>query len=591
MATIEDYEESRFTEYPEPPEKTRHVPDEYPKDGYLEGLDRFVLELSDYVRDWQKEEGKKLIEESDKLKTMKPPSAEGEREEKRDYSAGVASIKKRRKNYRAVLKDAMDERQKFFDSMLQQKQEQELVRLKLERLKVPTNDRTSIREKTIMDYFFLVIFAFEIVITLIFFTCVIFTDSTTQNHVGGRYRADDYYSYLIHISLLTFFGFGGLLVFLRRGSFSGIGFNFFVCALVAQLALLTNLLFYNIYQNRLSGWQSLEINISDLILAVYASATVSISFGALCGKIHFVELFLFAIAETFFFSLNYYINIWLLKVVDPGGAMTIHLFGSFYGLAASYWLSKSYNRDELRHLGHENYTSYPLSFVTLASSAFVFVLMPSFNAALAPDGSQYRVTVNTFVAMVGGACFAFFVSKQLRRKSFHITDVHFSILAAGVAMASGHSALIKPGGALLIGCAVGMASVIFFAFLQPWLEKRSPLKVFDTRGVNNVHGIPGIVGGFASAIALSQGGSTYGQPATDIFPRGLPTQGGYQAACIFISLGISIVAGFATGFVLWVLRRMTSVRRQRPFQDSNEFNPSYDYPADPFDFSREGYWH
>jgi len=588
-AQIEDFDETRFSEYPEPPEKHRLSPEEYPKDTYLEGLDSFVTDLSDYLRDWQKEEGKRLIEESDNLRKTKV-NFDGEREEKREYTQGVANIKKRRKQFRQILRDALDERQKFFDSMLQQKQEQELIRLKLERLRIPTNERTSTREKTMLDYFFLVAFAFEIIITLIFFTCIIFSDNILQNHVGGPYRADDYYSYLVHISLLTFFGFGGLLLFLRRGAFTGIGLNFFLCAVVAQFALLTNLLFYNIYQNRLSGWQSLEIDIKDVILAVYAAATVSISFGVICGKVFFVELFLIALIETFFFSLNYYVNVLVLKTVDPGGAMTIHLFGAYFGLAMSYWLSKPFLKDELRVLSLENYTSYPLSFMTFISSAFVFVLQPSFNAALAPDGTQYRVTVNTFVAQVGGAFFAFFISRQLRRKHFHITDVQFSILAAGVAMASAHSTYIAPGGALLVGCSVGFACVIFFNFLQPWIEKHFPLRVYDTRGVHNVHGLPGIIGGFASAIALAQGGGAYGQPVNSVYPRGLPNQGGIQAACIFISLGISLVAGFFTGFLIWSLRKVTQAKRKTAYQDAHEWNVSHDYPNDPFDFSTEPYW-
>ncbi len=55
-----------------------------------------------------------------------------------------------------------------------------------------------------------------------------------------------------------------------------------------------------------------------------------------------------------------------------------------------------------------------------------------------------------------------------------------------------------PIGALTIGLIAGFVSSVGFAFLQPILADKWSL--FDTCGVNNLHGMPGILGGLFSAI-------------------------------------------------------------------------------------------
>ena len=56
-------------------------------------------------------------------------------------------------------------------------------------------------------------------------------------------------------------------------------------------------------------------------------------------------------------------------------------------------------------------------------------------------------------------------------------------------------------GALLVGVAAGVISVVGFAFLTPLLERLIGLG--DTCGVHNLHGIPGILGGLVREQLLS----------------------------------------------------------------------------------------
>ena len=66
--------------------------------------------------------------------------------------------------------------------------------------------------------------------------------------------------------------------------------------------------------------------------------------------------------------------------------------------------------------------------------------------------------------------------------------------------------MIHPVGALLIGLCAGFVSVYGYVKITPLLEKKFGLH--DTCGVNNLHGIPGIMGGLFGAIAILTGGTS-----------------------------------------------------------------------------------
>jgi ammonium transporter Rh len=59
--------------------------------------------------------------------------------------------------------------------------------------------------------------------------------------------------------------------------------------------------------------------------------------------------------------------------------------------------------------------------------------------------------------------------------------------------------LIHPGSAFVIGGIAGWVSVIGYTKIQPLLQRHAGLH--DTCGVNNLHGMPSIIGGIAGIIA------------------------------------------------------------------------------------------
>ncbi|KAK2163747.1 hypothetical protein NP493_1447g00031 [Ridgeia piscesae] len=59
--------------------------------------------------------------------------------------------------------------------------------------------------------------------------------------------------------------------------------------------------------------------------------------------------------------------------------------------------------------------------------------------------------------------------------------------------------MVRPWGAVLIGAIAGLISTCGYRYLTPLLN--SKIKLHDTCGVHNLHGMPGILGAVAGAVA------------------------------------------------------------------------------------------
>jgi len=159
-----------------------------------------------------------------------------------------------------------------------------------------------------------------------------------------------------------------------------------------------------------------------------------------------------------------------------------------------------------------------------------------------------------------------------------MVDIQNATLAGGVAMGTCADLIIEPGFAMLIGCIAGWVSVYGFVHVQPYLEDK--LGLDDTCGVNNLHGMPSIIGGFAGVIATSLATiDKYGVQMGVIMPArgddglGRTAQGQalQQLAYIFITIGIALSSGILTGLI---------VR-----------HPIFDAPESKESFSDHKYWH
>jgi hypothetical protein len=103
---------------------------------------------------------------------------------------------------------------------------------------------------------------------------------------------------------------------------------------------------------------------------------------------------------------------------------------------------------------------------------------------------------------------------------------------------------LGPADCLLIGGAAGVASTIGFSRLQGILDE---MGLHDTCGVNNLHGIPSLIGGFASVILAA-----YKGPKCHDIPdvMGHSDQWTDQFASIAMTLGVAIASGLVCGWLM-----------------------------------------
>ena len=115
---------------------------------------------------------------------------------------------------------------------------------------------------------------------------------------------------------------------------------------------------------------------------------------------------------------------------------------------------------------------------------------------------------------------------------FDMEHVQNATLAGGVAIGAACQYITNLGGAVGLGATAGLVSVAGFTHLGPRLKRAG---LTDTCGIASLHWMPGLIGGFASAVAAVG--------ADPVSNRTGYTQGGYQAAVTFISLGLGLSSG------------------------------------------------
>ena len=118
---------------------------------------------------------------------------------------------------------------------------------------------------------------------------------------------------------------------------------------------------------------------------------------------------------------------------------------------------------------------------------------PCFNSAVAEEGVTYYAIVNTVVALLGSTVGAFGTTALLNHGKLNMVSVVNATLAGGVTIGSICGDLEYASWALILGTIAGLVSAYGFEILTPWLEKK--IRLQDTAGIHNLHGIPSVIGG------------------------------------------------------------------------------------------------
>ncbi|NWX60506.1 RHAG protein, partial [Promerops cafer] len=358
------------------------------------------------------------------------------------------------------------------------------------------------------------------------------------------YSSTKLYPYFQDVHVMIFVGFGFLMTFLKKYGFSSVGFNMLIAAFGLQWGILMQG-FWDMKDGKI------PVNIKSMINADFSTATALISFGALLGKTSPIQMLILTLLEVTIFACNEHLVTKVFKATDVGASMTIHAFGAYFGLAAAFVLY----RPGLTNKHENDESTYHSDMFAMIGTLFLWLFWPSFNSAIAE--AQATAIFNTYYSLAACTIVTFALSSLVdKRGKFSMVLIQNATLAGGVAVGTCADMEIYPFSAMFIGVIAGIISVLGFQFLTPVMA--SKLKIQDTCGVHNLHGLPGILGGIAGIIVTAT--------KREIRDGHLLTPA-LQAAALGSTLAIAMVGGALTGAIL-KLPFLGQVSDQNCFDDS-----------------------
>jgi len=327
------------------------------------------------------------------------------------------------------------------------------------------------------------------------------------------------YNFYVGVALMMFVGFGYLMTFLKSFGLGAVGFTMLITCFGAEWSLL----FENLVANG-----SVQIDFLALLNAMFCVAAILISFGAMIGRTSPTQILVLVVLETIFYTLN---KIFVLGqyqeptfVADAGGTIIIHVFGAYFGLAASRMLGAG-NSDAL------DGSSYNSDIFSLVGTVFLWLFWPSFVAGPLPVGNeQTTALINVVIALLASAVVTFAVAPLLdTQKRLLAVPVQNATLAGGVAIGVTAN-LVTPPMAIVIGTAAGAISTVGFV-------KSSLFSGLDTCGIHNPHGMPGVFGALVSVLV-----PVFYSNANVVF--------WHQLIGLVATLVVAGITGSLTGFIM-----------------------------------------
>lgn len=315
---------------------------------------------------------------------------------------------------------------------------------------------------------------------------------------------------------MIFVGFGFLMVFLKNNSWCSIGFNYLIACWAIQIAILFTGFWHNIaefYHNPDHEWKKIQLKIGYMFLADFAAGAVLISFGAILGKVSLFQLWVMATFEVFFYCINEAIVVEIFKIYDIGGSIVIHTFGAFFGLSVALFYQADEAITDKNGLNIGNYLS---DLVSMVGTLFLFAYWPSFNGALGSGTTMQRAIINTYLSIACSVIASICISKFVHGNKLNMEIVLNASLAGGVAVGSAADIIVSPFGSMIAGFITGAISASGFAYISAFVKKH--IKLHDTCGVLNLHGIPGVIGALLSAIMASRQETNFGGDLSKNFP-------------------------------------------------------------------------
>ena len=344
------------------------------------------------------------------------------------------------------------------------------------------------------------------------------------------------YNFSIGILAMLLVGFGFLMVFVKDYGFSALTGTYLLVA--ASLPVYLGL--------RATGILSAEAiqadNIEAFLFAEFAAAAALIAMGAVLGRLKVYQYGILGLLLVPF----YMINEWLVLdgglgitkgFVDAGGSIVIHAFGAYFGMGLTLVLSSAKHRE----VPIESDTTSDR--FSMLGSMILWIFWPSFCSAIVPEAQFAQTVINVVLALCGATLATYIVGVMIRKKAA-IADIANASLAGGVSIGATCN-LVGPTGAFAVGLLAGTLCVVGYTIIQPRLQAK--FKTVDTCGVHNLHGMPGLLGGFVGIVVV-------------------PAAAKAQITGIIFTVIFALIAGVISGLII----RATG-KKELAYEDSDEF--------------------
>lgn len=146
--------------------------------------------------------------------------------------------------------------------------------------------------------------------------------------------------------------------------------------------------------------------------------------------------------------------------------MTIHMFGAYFGLAATYFFQpKKALADESGRVGG----TYNSQLIAMAGTLFLFMYWPSFNGVLAYGMAQQRAAINTVFSISASTLVSVYVSRVYLGK-IDMEVLLNSTLAGGVMMGAAADIITSPGCCMIAGAIAGAVSAFGYIKLNAFCQ-------------------------------------------------------------------------------------------------------------------------
>ncbi|NXR57624.1 RHBGB protein, partial [Rhadina sibilatrix] len=350
------------------------------------------------------------------------------------------------------------------------------------------------------------------------------------------------------VPIQALLSFGLLLAFLSRYGPGSAASSVLIIAFAIQWAVLIQ----GFFNSFLNG--KIYVGARSVVSADFCTAAVLISTGAVLGRLNPVQMLLLALLEVTLCTLNEYILLSLMGVRDSGGSLTVHTFGAYFGLVASRVLWQPQEDKRRREERQDITRGQQEDVLAVVGTIYLWIFWPSFTSTTdVQDNARGWAVLNTYFTLVASVLATFILSPVLQEESTpRMVQIQGATLAGMAVMGMAGEMLLTPFGTLSAGFLVGLISQLGLRFFTPVLHSR--LKIRDTCGVHNVHGLPGILGALlGTLLTLLATADTFGDRLELVFPlvaqgsRTVTDQAFIQLGALPLTLLLAALGGCVTG--------------------------------------------